>query len=175
MRLQLIYVSPTSACQTFTGTYIRLHSYIVQPFGFLLLWLLLTSHSSLLLRLMKPPVRPHGAHNVQWTLALRRPERSEEQSVFFPRLPSRFTHMGYGYLLGFVVFGQLTRHIRLNIRFLFVVLRFRYLFFSPAPRDANLESRYRVRQQLRLDGLSPQNTEMPVIHKKLERPKSFEF
>ena len=25
-----------------------------------LLWLLLTSHSSLLLRLMKPPVRPHG-------------------------------------------------------------------------------------------------------------------
>lgn len=27
---------------------------------FCLLWLLLTSHSSLLLRLMKPPVRPHG-------------------------------------------------------------------------------------------------------------------
>ena len=68
-----------------------------------------------------------------------------------------------------------TPHVHLNISFLFVVLRFRYLFFSPAPRDANLESRYRVRQQLRLDGLSPQNTEMPVIHKKLERPKSFEF
>ena len=60
MRLQLIYVSPTSACRILTGTYIRLHGYIVQPFRFLLLWLLLTSHSSLLLRLMKPPVRPHG-------------------------------------------------------------------------------------------------------------------
>ena len=60
VRLRLIYVSPTSACQIFTGTYIRLHGYIVQPFEFLLLWLLLTSHSSLLLRLMKPPVRPHG-------------------------------------------------------------------------------------------------------------------
>ena len=45
-------------CQISTGTYIRLHGYIVQPFGFILLWLLLTSHSSLLLRLMEPPVRP---------------------------------------------------------------------------------------------------------------------
>lgn len=64
MRLRLIYVSPTSACQIFAGTYIRLHGYIVLPFGSCavhLLWLLLTSHSSLLLRLlMVPSVRPHG-------------------------------------------------------------------------------------------------------------------
>ena len=35
------------------------------------------------------------------------------------------------------------------IRFLFVRLRFRYPFFSPAPHDANLGSRYGVRRQLR--------------------------
>ena len=73
-------------------------------------------------------------------------ETSRDKSVFFPRLPSQFTHMGYGYLLGFVVFCQLTRHIRLNIGFLFVGLRFRYPFFSPAPHDANLRSRYKVRR-----------------------------
>ena len=65
-RLRLLYVSPTSTCRIFTGIYIRLHGYVVQPFGLslafkdYLLWLLLTSHSSLLLRLMVPPVRPHG-------------------------------------------------------------------------------------------------------------------
>ena len=53
--------------------------------------------------------------------------------------------MGYGYLLGFAVVCQLTRHIRLSSGFLSVGLRFRYLFFSPAPHDANLESRYKVR------------------------------
>ncbi len=38
-----------------------MHGYVVQPFGTIyLLWLLLTSHSSLLLRLIYPPVRPHG-------------------------------------------------------------------------------------------------------------------
>ena len=37
-----------------------MHGYNVQPFGFRLLWLLLTSHSSLFLRLMEPPARPHG-------------------------------------------------------------------------------------------------------------------
>ena len=35
------------------------------------------------------------------------------------------------------------------IRFLFVRLRFRYPFFSPTPRDVNLGSRYGVRRQLR--------------------------
>ena len=73
--------------------------------------------------------------------------------------------MGYDYLLGFVAFSQLTRHIRLIIRFLFVGLRFRYPFFPPTPRGVNLGSRYKVRRQLRLSGLSPQNTGMPVILK----------
>lgn len=41
--------------------------------------------------------------------------------------------------------SQLTRHKRLIIRFLSVGLRFRYLFFSPAPHNANLESRLQVR------------------------------
>ena len=30
-------------------------------------------------------------------------ETSRDKSVLFPRLPSRFTPMGYGYLLGFVI------------------------------------------------------------------------
>ena len=36
-----------------------MHGYVVRPFSLRLLWPLLTSHSSLLLRLV-PPVRPHG-------------------------------------------------------------------------------------------------------------------
>ena len=73
-------------------------------------------------------------------------ETSRDKSVFFPRLPSRFTSMGYGCLWGFVAFCQLTRHKRLVIGFLFVGLRFCYLFFSPVPHDTNLESRYQVRR-----------------------------
>lgn len=60
-----------------------------------LLQLLLTFHSSLLLRLMKPSVKPHGI-----------------SLPVFPRLPARFTHMGYGYLLDFAVLSQLIRHMR---------------------------------------------------------------
>ena len=45
--------------------------------------------------------------------------------------------------------GPLIRRIRLSIGFLFVGLRFRYPFLSPAPRDANLGSRFGVRRQLR--------------------------
>ena len=73
-------------------------------------------------------------------------ETSRDKSVFFPRLPSRSTPMGYGYLSGFVVLSQLTHHKRLVIRFLSVGLRFRYLFFSPIPHDINLESRFKVRR-----------------------------
>ena len=59
-----------------------------------LLRLLLTSHSSLLLRLMRPSVRPHG-------VSLRT----------FPRSPVRFTYHGYGCLWDFAVFSQLIRMI----------------------------------------------------------------
>ena len=37
-----------------------MHGYVVRPFGLRLLWPLLTSHSSLLLRLISPSVRSHG-------------------------------------------------------------------------------------------------------------------
>ena len=45
--------------------YSQVHTFVCtvtlfSPSDFFLLWLLLTSHSSLLLRLMRPPVRPHG-------------------------------------------------------------------------------------------------------------------
>ena len=83
-----------------------------------LLRLLLTSRSSLLLRLMEPPVSLHGI-----------------SLTVFPR--------------DFDVYSQLIRRKRLNIRFLFVRLRFRYPFFSPTPRDVNLGSRFGVRRQLR--------------------------
>ena len=57
--------------------------------------------------------------------------------------------------LDFVTFGPLILRMRLGIKFLFVGLRFRYPFFSPAPHGTNLGSRFRVRRQLRPDGLSP--------------------
>jgi hypothetical protein len=76
-------------------------------------------------------------------------ETSRDKPSVFPRLPAQFTHVGYGCLLDFAAFGQLIRHMRLNIGFLFVRLRFRYLFLSPVPLDTNLESRFGVRRQLR--------------------------
>ena len=57
--------------------------------------------------------------------------------------------------LDFVTLSPLILRIRLGIKFLFVRLRFRYPFFSPAPHGTNLGSRFRVRRQLRPDGLSP--------------------
>lgn len=42
-----------------SGHTFALHGLIVQPFPFLVLWLLLTSHGSLLLRI-SPSMRPHG-------------------------------------------------------------------------------------------------------------------
>nr|DAY68104.1 MAG TPA: hypothetical protein [Caudoviricetes sp.] len=50
--------------------------------------------------------------------------------------------MSYVCLLDFATLCPLVRHTSLGIRFLFVRLRFRYPFFSPAPRDTNLGSRY---------------------------------
>ena len=97
-----------------------------------LLRLLLTSRSLLLLRLMEPPVSLHGI-----------------SLPVFPRLPAWFTPAGYDCLFDFDVYSQLIRRKRLNIRFLFVRLRFRYPFFSPTPRDVNLGSRFGVRRQLR--------------------------
>ena len=64
MRSLLIYVSPRCRCQVSVRTYICFAllrcSALRQGFPPCLLWRLLTSHSSLLLRLMGPPVRPHG-------------------------------------------------------------------------------------------------------------------
>jgi len=57
-------------CQRPAKTYFRFARSVVQPFGFRLLWLLLTSHSSLLLRLMKPPVRPHGISRQSFLVCL---------------------------------------------------------------------------------------------------------
>ena len=71
--------------------------------------------------------------------------------------------------LDFVTLGPLILRIRLGIKFLFVRLRFRYPFFSPAPRDTNLGSRFRVRRQLRPGGLSPQTDGMPVILRNVRR------
>ena len=67
--------------------------------------------------------------------------------------------------LDFVTFGPLILRMRLGIKFLFVRLRFRYPFFSPAPHDINLGNRFKVRRQLRPGGLSPQTDGMPVIPK----------
>lgn len=74
--------------------------------------------------------------------------------------------------LDFVTLSPLILRIRLGIKFLFVRLRFRYPFFSPAPRDTNLGSRFKVRRQLRPGGLSPQTDGMPGTLKKRETRSS---
>ena len=65
-------------------------------------------------------------------------EISRDKSVFFLRLPSRFTHMSYGYPFSFTALCQLTLHVGLRIEFLSVELRFRYPFFSPTSHGINL-------------------------------------
>ena len=71
--------------------------------------------------------------------------------------------------LDFLTFGPLILRMRLGIKFLFVI---RYPFFSPAPHDINLGSRFRVRRQLRPGGLSPQTDGMPGTLKKRETRSS---
>ena len=56
---------------------------------------------------------------------------------------------------GFVASSQLAHPQRLSITFLFVGLRFRYHFFSRSVTGLRFVSRYIVRRQLRLLGLSP--------------------
>ena len=90
----------------------------------MVLWLLLTSCSSLLLRLL-PSARPHGI--------------SRQSFLVYPLdLRTRVT-VAFGV---FDVSCHLARRVRLHIQFLSVGPRFRYCFFSPAPHDANLASRY---------------------------------
>ena len=136
VRALLCYASPVSAVGFALGTYICFAllrcSALRQGSSPCLLWRLLTSHSSLLLRLMGPPVRPHGISRQSFL-------------VYLPDLRTRVT-------VAFRVFDvscHLARRVRLHIQFLSVGPRFRYCFFSPAPHDANLASRYGVRRQLR--------------------------
>ena len=49
--------------------------------------------------------------------------------------------------LDFAVLGQLVPCTRLNIRFLFVEPRFRYVFLSPPLTEVSFDSRYRVHRQ----------------------------
>ena len=93
-------------------------------------------------------------------------ETSRDKSRTFPRLPARFTSLGYGCLWDFAALSPLIRQCRLIIEFLFVGPRFRYPFFSPKRLRLNLGSRYRVRWQLRPLGLPPKLRDMPVILKK---------
>ena len=97
----------------------------------MVLWLLLTSCSSLLLRLLSS-ARPRGI--------------SRQSFLVYPLdLHTRVT-------VAFWVFdicGHLARRVCLHIQFLSVGPRFRYCFFSPAPHGTNLASRYGVRRQLR--------------------------
>ena len=132
MRALLCYASPVSAVGFALGTYICFALLVCSALPIVMvLWLLLTSCSSLLLRLL-PSARPHGI--------------SRQSFLVYPLdLRTRVT-------VAFRVFdvcSHLARRVRLHIQFLSVGPRFRYCFFSPAPHDANLASRYGVRRQLR--------------------------
>ena len=125
VRVLLCYASPVSAVGFALGTYIRFALLVCSALPIVMvLWLLLTSCSSLLLRLL-PSARPHGI--------------SRPSFLVYPLdLRTRVT-------VAFRVFdvsSHLARRVRLHIQFLSVGPRFRYCFFSPAPHDANLANRY---------------------------------
>lgn len=118
-------IQMTVHCFAYSQKHIRCNIVsLAQPFGLRLLWPLLTSHNSLLLQLMEPPVRSHGinfrfflvylliyAGGLRLSLGLRCLEPAH-----LPTTP--------------------------HIRFLFVRIRFRYPFFSPTSHDANLGNRH---------------------------------
>ena len=62
-------------------------------------------------------------------------------------------------------FAGSSAHVAYVIGFLSVGLRFRYCFFSRSVTGLRFASRYEVRRQQRLRGLSPQNNYMPNIQK----------
>ena len=132
VRASLYYASPVSAVGFALGTYICFALLVCSALAIVMvLWLLLTSCRSLLLRLL-PSARPHGI--------------SRQSFLVYPLdLHTRVT-------VAFRVFDvtcHLARRMRLNIQFLSVGPRFRYCFFSPTPHDAILASRFGVRRQLR--------------------------
>ena len=125
VRALFCYASPVSAVGFALGTYIRFALLVCSALPIVMvLWLLLTSCSSLLLRLL-PSARPHGI--------------SRPSFLVYPLdLRTRVTVA----FRGFDVSSHLARRVRLHIQFLSVGPRFRYCFFSPAPHDANLANRY---------------------------------
>ena len=132
VRALLCYASPVSAVGFALGTYICFALLVCSSLPIVMvLWLLLTSCSSLLLRLL-PSARPHGI--------------SRQSFLVYPLdLHTRVT-------VAFWVFdicSHLARRVCLHIQFLSVGPRFRYCFFSPAPHDASLAIHFGVRRQLR--------------------------
>lgn len=99
--------------------------------GLYLLWLLLTSHSSLLLR-----------HFPACETSRDKPANLSSSTCLI------YTH-GLRLPFGLHCLAPAYPPCVPYIRFLFVRLRFRYPFFSLAPYDVDLGSRYGVRRQLR--------------------------
>lgn len=135
-------------------SFVRLHCSDLQPAFFFvcLLRLLPTSHSSLLLQLLKPPVRSLGISPYSflvspldlrpWVTAV------SMTSLYSTNLPSIYASLSIFYSQG---------------------CDFSTPFFSPVPPGTNIMSRSKVRRQLRLFELSPQNTGMTVILKNAGR------
>lgn len=85
--------------------------------------------------------------------------RSEALVPFRKHRLTLATYYLYDYLLDYSV------HNGRNSVFSLSSVWLGYSFFSPAPHDANLGSRYKVRRQLRSRGLSPLTDGMPIIRK----------
>ena len=114
-----------------------------------LLWPLLTSHSSLLLRLLRPPVRPHGISRQSFLVYL--PDlRLRVTVAFWTSLPHASLSAVNALISGFCSSGYdfaiPSSRLHLAIQTLGVALGF---VGNYAPR-----------------GLSPQTDGMPVIHNK---------
>ena len=99
--------------------------------GLYLLWPLLTSHSSLLLRYISAC------------------ETSRDKPASLSSSTCLIYAHGLRLPFGLRCLRSAYPPCTPYIRFLSVRLRFRYPFFSPTPHDVNLGSRYGVRRQLR--------------------------
>ena len=103
-----------------------------------LLWLLLTSHSSLLLRLMRPPVRPHGISRQSFLVYL--PDlRLRVTVAFWTLMPVAISSAQYALISGFCPsshgFAIASSRLYLTIQTLQVTLRF---VGNYAPQDFHL-------------------------------------
>ena len=126
-----------SCCQVFHVAYIRLHGYVVQPFG--------KTHFRAMPTTASADFSQFVVTAANETVCETSQDKPASLSSSACLIYARGLRLPFGLHCFLPAYPPRTPHIR----FLFVRLRFRYPFFSPTPHGVNLGSRYGVRRQLR--------------------------